>query len=78
MANIRTLLTGLLERLDASQLDEDDLFTLSMISMAVNSQKSSKTTQTDDSEALRCLALGWFVNSMMQPGPKQDKIENEV
>ena len=76
MAQLRTLLTGLLERLDAGQLDQDDLFALGMVSMVVNSNKSTKHTPSDDSAALRCLALGWLVDSMMHTDANQPKNDN--
>lgn len=75
-ASARALLAGLLARLDAQQLTSDDVLALSMVSMLVEKHKSGIADPSVDSDALRYLALGWFVDSMSRSETKSPKIEN--
>ncbi len=65
MQSVQSFLQDLLDRASANALDADDVFAISMVAMLMKKQKTHLSNTDDDKEALRCLALGWFVNSMM-------------
>ncbi len=78
MEPIRTFLVDLVQRIDDRVLDDNDMFALGMIAMVVKNQKSGHSAPSDETEALRYLSVGWFVNSMMTKDPERPKNENKV
>lgn len=74
-AEVRSLLAGLMQRIDDRQLDKDDLFTLSMIAMVAKKQNLQHTDAPDDSDAFRYLTVGWLVDGMLRS--RQETGEND-
>ena len=76
MSQLRCILTDLIDRIDRHEISHDDLFVLGMIAMVAKTPKSCSSIKEDDSEAIRCLTLGWLIQSMFTDGAKEP--ENEL
>lgn len=76
MEHIRELLVDLIDRIDSKTLERDDLFALGMVAMAMKKQKSQQPLASDDTDALRCLTLGWLVDGMLTVESNTPKNDN--